>query len=303
MTNIEGDYVFPFFSEDLNKHLGDSSQGKYLLRYLKALDAKTCVLEKEYIDKDYIIDYQKFYSRSFGDNGKITKRIHFFKEEFSLEKFKNSLKNNDVGYLNDSYVGFVVIRPITNIDEQPLIGRTLLKTYPYEEGGDKRYFVIREYPTSLFGIPLKVKSLPFQAQDQGVSACATIALWSALHPLADTFDIPRYSPAEITELATSFPSISRKFPSSGLNLEQMVNCVRLVGLDVETIEASDGGTIPTAVTSYINAGFPLIAVLALTGKASPVLRHAVVISGYRCDRNGNLKELYVHDDQIGPYSL
>jgi len=49
-------------------------------------------------------------------------------------------------------------------------------------------------------------------------------------------------------------------------------------------------------------GFPLIAVLALTGKAPPVLRHAVVISGYRCDSNGNLKELYVHDDTIGPYS-
>lgn len=63
MTGIDEDYVFSFFSEDLNKH-------------------------------------QKFYSRSFGDdNGKITKRIHFFKEEFSLEKFKKSLKNNDIVYL------------------------------------------------------------------------------------------------------------------------------------------------------------------------------------------------------------
>ncbi|MCK4732286.1 MAG: hypothetical protein KAT65_07495 [Methanophagales archaeon] len=152
MGGIDSDIIFSFFSDNLIRHMGTSYQGKNLLRYLKALGAKTCVLEKEYIDKDYMIDYQKFYSRSFGDdNGKITKRIHFFKEEFSLEKFKKSLKNNDIEYLkNDSYLGFVVIRPITNIDEQPLIGRTLLKTYPYEERGDRRCFVIKEYPVSLF---------------------------------------------------------------------------------------------------------------------------------------------------------
>jgi hypothetical protein len=201
-------------------------------------------------------------------------------------------------------LGFVVIRPIKDSDGNPLIGRSLLKTYPSKEDGDKRFFVSVDYDVSLFGIPLKVKSLPFQVQDQGVSACATIALWTALHPLADAFGIPRLSPAEITEKSTSFPSEYRTFPSGGLNWEQMINYVKSVGLDVEVInveETKDDDIILTAIRAYIGAGLPLIGSLALA-KEDYTGRHAVVISGYRCDSDGKLTELYVHDDQIGPYS-
>jgi hypothetical protein len=75
---VSDDYVFSFFSNNLKGHLGDSRQGKYLIKYLRLLNANTCVFEDRYIDKDYMIDYQKFYSRAFGDDGKFTKRIHFF---------------------------------------------------------------------------------------------------------------------------------------------------------------------------------------------------------------------------------
>lgn len=152
---MASDFVFSYSSERLREYLDDSHQAEYLIRYLADLDAKTCVLEDKYVDKDYLVDYQKFYSRSFDEEKRFTERIHFFVEDFSTTKFEESLENYDV---------------------------------------------------SLFGIPLSVSSLPFQVQDQGVSACATIALWTALHPLADTYGIPRLSPAEITELSTSFPS-------------------------------------------------------------------------------------------------
>ena len=135
--------------------MGTSYQGKNLLRYLKALGAKTCVLEKEYIDKDYMIDYQKFYSRSFGNNGKVTKRMHFFTEDFSAEEFKKSLEDNDINYmeyLNELYLGFVVIKPIKDKNAQPFIGRTLLK--PPEKEGKKDSFIDGDYDASLFGVPL-----------------------------------------------------------------------------------------------------------------------------------------------------
>ena len=305
MGGIDSDIIFSFFSDNLIRHMGTSYQGKNLLRYLKALGAKTCVLEKEYIDKDYMIDYQKFYSRSFGNNGKVTKRMHFFTEDFSAEEFKKSLEDNDINYmeyLNELYLGFVVIKPIKDKNVQPFIGRTLLK--PPEKEGKKDSFIDGDYDASLFGVPLALRSVPFQAQDQGVSACATIALWSALHPLGDIFGIQRNSPAEITEISTSLPSLSRKFPSSGLTWEQMINYVKSIGLDIETIDPADvdEDTIQTAVMVYIKAGFPLVAALKLTkGKEEYKGRHAAVITGYQCDDNGNLKELYVHDDQIGPY--
>jgi hypothetical protein len=244
--------------------MGNTHQGKYLIRYLANLDAKTCVLEEKYVDKDYLIDYQKFYSRSFDNLDKFTERVHFFTEDFSEDKFLKSLKNNNIGYLQRSYLGFVVIRPIEGSDGNRLIGRTLLKTFSEKVNGEKRSFIRAEYNVSLFGLPLKVKSLPFQVQDQGVSACATVALWSALHHLAGAFGIPRLSPAEITEMSTLFPSEHRTFPSSGLIWEQIINCVKSLGLDVETIDVEnveDDYIILTAIKAYIKAGLPLIGAL------------------------------------------
>lgn len=285
--------------------MDDSHQAEYLIRYLADLKAKTCVLEDKYVDKDYLVDYQRFYSRSFDEDEKFTTRIHFFVEDFSKTRFEESLENNDIEYLRKSYLGFVVIRPIKGSDRKQLIGRTLLKAYHEKEDSQKRVFVRDNYDVSLFGIPLSVNSLPFQVQDQGVSACATIALWAALHPLAEPYGISRLSPAEITELATAFPSESRKFPSSGLILEQMINCVKSMDLDVETINVEnidDDEIILTAIKAYVKANLPLIGSLKLTKENKPPEYHAVAISGYQCNNNGKLTELYVHDDQIGPYS-
>jgi len=297
--------VFPFLSQDLETFLESSNQARYLVEYLRNLGAKTCILEEQYIDKDYMIDFQKFYARSFERIEKFTKRIHFFNEEFDEKDFLKSLENNDKKVINrfkKSYLGFIVRKPLEGADKNKLIGRTLLKTYPEEVADEKRIFIKKKYNASLFGIPLEIDSLPFQAQDQGVSACATIALWSALNPLSDIFELKRDSPAEITEIAISLPSSSsRKFPSIGLTFEQMINYIWLLGLDTEVIRQIDEKIISIAIKAYINAGFPLIAGLKLE-KSGKVYKHATVISGYRYDKRGNIKELYVHDDQIGLYS-
>lgn len=297
--------VFPFSPHHILELLKKSNQASYLIQYLQNLEAKTCILEEEYVDKDYMIDFQKFYARSFEKIGKFTKRIHFFNEKFDEKDFQKALESNDkevINTLERSYLGFTVVKPLRDANGNKLIGRTLLKTYPEEVDDEMRIFIKKKYTASLFGIPLEIESLPFQAQDQGVSACATIALWSALHPLSDIFEIKRDSPAEITEIATSVPSSSlRKFPSSGLTSEQMINYIQSLGLDTEVIRQMDERIISIAIKAYINANFPLIAGLRLE-KNGKVYKHAAIISGYRCDKRGNIKELYVHDDQIGPYS-
>jgi len=196
------------------------------------------------------------------------------------------------------------MKPIKDAMNQPFIGRTIIKTYPPDVNGNRRVFVTSRYNVSLFGFPLAIESLPFQTQDEGVSKCATIALWSALQPLIDTFDIIRHSPAEITEVSTSFPTLARKYPSQGLAWEQMAEYIRSLGLDIEPIDAQyeNEDTIQTAIMLYVNAGYPLIAALQIyKGSGEFDGRHAAVISGYRQDNNGNLKEIYVHDDQICPY--
>jgi hypothetical protein len=129
----------------------------------------------------------------------------------------------------------------------------------------------------------------------------------SLYPLSGLFQTPILSLSEITERAMTAASESRTFPSLGLTLAEMMGVVHGLGLDPEVLSIDPGmadwPVVQDATKAYIRCGLPVIAALELAkaGQSRP-LYHAVVISGYRCDENLEVKELYVHDDQIGPYS-
>ena len=308
------DNPFDLFSIDHFQDLiGKSQIYKYFNDYLEHINAKTCICENDYIDRDYLIDYSKFYSRSFPDIPKTTKRYHFFSKKFTEDEFNVGLdqKTGDfITELKETYLGFIVQKPVKDIfNIHDIVGRTLLDTYPKYDGRDERVFIKNEYRVSLFGIPLKIKTVPFQQQDHAVGACATIACWTAHFPLQYRFDIPSLSPVEVTEKSVLFPSDARNFPSQGLTLNQMKYFFNSMGLDTEFIKTdiSDLGAfsskddiIADVVKAYIPYGLPIIAGLYEIENRKPENYHAVVISGYR-HNNGKVKELYLHDDNIGPY--
>ena len=334
-------YVVPL--SQIRGHLGKSKQAKYIFNYLDSNDvkAKTGVIEENYIDKDYLLDYAGFYSRSFESYARHTKRIHFFSKSFDQEYFENLLvsreKTRDKRL--GKYLGFVVIKLFRNSNSKsdPLIGRTLLTPY-FEKirrttlgsNPDTRHFISSEYHPNLYGLDLRIKSLPFQAQDNAVSACATSCLWIANSQLSNIFDTPKLSPIEVTNKATRFVGDSRSLPNSGLTLKQMLDFLTGINLDFEyfsphatrqefpTDLADITKFIPDTVKAFIDAGIPIIAGLTLKkyvdepngkeaiGKEDRDIEkaddHAVVICGYRENHDGNVNTLYVHDDQIGPYS-
>jgi hypothetical protein len=286
--------------------LGESRQAKYLIDYLRAIGAKCCIVEDNYIDKDYLIDYQIFYSRSFYNFPRFTTRYHFFGKRIYGKTFEKKLEegnSEELHSLLQPYLGFVITKPVEDSYGRTLIGRSLLKTYQEEDGTKQRYFVKTNYNVSLFGVKLKIDSIPFQMQDQRVSACATIALWTTIHALAIKFEIPKYSPGEVTQISTSSISESRDFPQGGLSLEQMINCIKSLSLDVEPIliDGSNYKQVPDIVRAYLSTGIPILATLELK-KNGKKYAHASVITGYKCDSNGKVIEVYTHDDGIGPYS-
>ena len=304
--------VCPF--DHAREELGHSNQACYIYKYAKDINATAVVIEDHYIDKDYLIDYSKFCARSFDTPPTVTKRIHLFSENFSTDDFRELLVNCDTGRLNtlqESYLGFVVVKPIRDVNENLLIGRTLLKPYHQDTEHENRCFLSKNYSVSLYGIPFSINSLPFQVQDIAVGACATAALWTSLHPSRDLFGISSHSPAEITEISVSFPSDGRNFPSRGLTLLQMINYIHFLEMEAEIIDIQTmtrnnpeiiDCIVSDAVKSYTKANLPLIAMIKLKNNNNVDAYHAAVISGYRYDHNGDVKELYVHDDQIGPYS-
>ncbi|MFA7304427.1 MAG: hypothetical protein WC015_07975 [Methanoregula sp.] len=302
-------FIFPFSPAD--NRLGQSSICTYLYEYLEAIGAKTCLHESDYIDKDYLIDYSKFYSRSFEKFDKTTDRHHFFTSSFGQIKFKRALENEDKDFfkaLQESYLGFIVLKPIKNILGQRLIGKTVLATYPEHHEIDIRCFLTNEHKVSLYGIPLKVKTLPFQQKDNAVGVCATVTCWSAQFPLMHMFGTPILSPVEVTERAVMCPSEdSRNFPSDdGLTLSQLKYYFNSMNLETEFINPKPtvdspqtpcDDIIADAVRAYIELGLPIIATLNLKGTDD---YHAVLITGYR-HTHGKVREIYVHDDNIGPY--
>jgi len=298
----EDKFVFEY-PNGIDQYLGGSPVSDYLTAYLQGIGAQTYVVEKEYVDRDYLVDYQKFYSRAFENHKRFTTRLHFFKNKFSEKEFKSSIKNGSAELQND-YLGFVVIKPIKGPHKKWLIGRTLLRTYPKKDNQKERVFIGNKYSSSLFGLQLGIHTLPFQEQDRGVSACATISLWTCLFPLRNFFNTPTQSPAEITEISTLFPAPYRRFPSVGLTLEQILNYIGTIGLESEIYRYPEEDKIPIFIKAYTTeTNMPILAVLELhqNNNSSPD-NHAVVISGYKQNKNREIEELYVHDDQIGPYS-
>ena len=282
--------------------------------YLSFIEVKTCVIEPDYIDKDYLIDYSKFYARSFEDFSRKTDRLHFFSLQFDQSKFYSALEMNDEKFLEalkESYLGFIVRKPIKDQLGHRLIGRTLLATYPKNDPstGEERVYLKNEHQVSLFGTDLEIESLPFQQKDLGVCACATVTCWSSLFPLMNLFGIPTLSPFEITERSTVLPTDARNFPSEGLTLFQMKEYYSSMGLEAEFIDPH--ATIPgediekpdivaDVVRAYIELGLPVIAALNVEEESENIDYHAALITGYR-HKHGEIKEIYIHDDNIGPY--
>lgn len=292
----------------LRRHL------EVLNAHLEALGSKTIVAENCYIDRDYLEDYAAYYARCFVPYDRTCVRLHFFKDQFDTSQFSEVLLKADqtaVGRLKDSYLGFIVIKPLPST----VVGRTCLRPPP--SSGDHIVPVTDGYDVSLFGISLHVDSLAFQEQDSDVAACATSALWSVLHATGKIFQHAIPSPAEITRLATSNSAApDRAMPNNGLTPDQMCQAIRLVGLEASPTQVyTRPDLLRLIAASYLSAGIPLILIGSLYDSWPPKEKdenfvdvHAIALCGYSEGKGGFqfyrselITGFIAHDDQIGPY--
>src|SRR5262249_34884889 len=126
---------------------------------------------------------------------------------------------------------------------------------------------IREYLVHLCGLELRVQGLPFQQQDQGVSACATTALWSAIHKVSAMEGLPAATPASITQAASRyFLAGGRSLPSEGLTVDQICEATRAAGLAPVVIRGIALEQARAQLHSYLTSGFaPVLALQPING--------------------------------------
>lgn len=295
----------------------------YFREYFENINAKTILVENEYVDKDFLEDHASYYIRCFSEYKRKCARLHFFKNEFDQDDFNDLLAKESLSLkesLQKSYLGFIVVKPLP----LTIIGRTCLATYPQTEGKNRTFPIIRKYDVHLFGIHFSVKSLAFQEQDNVVAACATSALWSVFHGTGILFQHSILSPGEITKAATKqLPIETRTFPNKGLSGEQMAHAIQSVNLEPLLIGINNKEyNLRSSIYAYLRFGIPLILGIDLydtSGGTSKYLgKHAVAVSGFRTrseqlvnseDEDENLalissriNKIYVHDDQVGPFS-
>ncbi len=289
------------------------------------LDAKTMVVEESYINRDYLIDYQQYYSRCFEDYPKACKRIHFFNTEFARERLVDLLLRPEKTIkdeLQKYYLGFIVIKPIPT----RIIGYTLLENPLTNAENSINFWGTKNYRIHFFGVELKIHSLAFQEQDKVVAACATTAIWISLNKAADKGRVIVKSPSEITiDAAQSSPDGSRLFPNKGLSIQQICNGFLKSGM-VSEVKKADlpfkiGDKQINVVThqyfkkilfAYAPIGIPIL--IVIENPDSNGILHAVAAFGYQEDTSIVLQDIpfkvasdriirvICHDDQWGPYT-
>lgn len=285
-------------------------QIEYIYRYLKDLNATTVLLESQYVDKDYLDDYSKFYVRRFSSKDNKCARLHFFTKSLQHQEFEdwlgNGLEPDAHNELKEAYLGFIVIKPLP----RTFIGKTCLRVYP-SFASASRFLLTRRYDVNLFGIKLEIKTIAFQEQDKVVAACATTAIWSALNAIYSlpVRSIPSCS--EITTAAINFVAGSNnRFPSNELSQKQILRALDVMGYRHHSQSLTDAteDEIFASVECYLRSKIPLILgaqVLRIDEsnncpKGRPLGDHAMVVLG--CETNPGQRALYVHDDRLGPFA-
>jgi|GEM_PF-7084796 len=306
---------------------------KILYDYLEKLRLEmkikkiTILEEKEYVEKFYLRDYSRYYAEAFNQFERFTIRLHFFSCDMNHSKLNNLIKSNDLNkikkFMEKFYLGYIVVKPVTDKEGVHLIGRSVIKPYPDTVNGDIRYFLKIKNFGSLFGMNFIIESIPFHEQDIAVGVCASACLWMTQFAIKKWYDIPILSLAEITEasfLQTAYSTPDPIYPSSGLNLAEIANYVRKINVHFHRININDIDLLITEmkkkniknitenmvlidlIKSYLNANFPIICGLQFYKEKKETDMHAVLITGFRKNDKGIIKELYVHDDRINPYS-
>lgn len=293
-----------------------------LKNIIKLLDTKcsTVICENNYIDRDYLSEFQVYHSRAFSDFSRRCGRAHFF--EKSIGHFSDLW---DESISDSNYLGFCTLRPINflNYNDAKIaeLSRTVIKSPTHIEDREAYISCESTFDVNIIGKKFSVKGAPFIQQDALVGRCSQASVWMALRYLHKKLNIPQFTMDQITEMATRYETWGRVLPSAGLYFKQYINVFRLANMDplcfgMDRFKPTAGLTLLDIMYTYMESGFPIV--LALQ---NPSGRHAVCAVGhtFKTQKTITDKELHkikskyitpltfipsfiINDDASGPYT-
>lgn len=307
--------IISYYSSISIEALSSNSIITYLKEYLQILSVSTIVIEENYKDKEYLESYLHFYYNCLRNYKKYCVRLHFFKENISIDTFAALLstkksENLTLNKLKQCYVGFVVIKPLPHSP----IGTTCLTIPSSKEF--KRQFLMKSYPISLFGIDLISKTVPFLPSDNKIVRHGITAIYSLLQTTEHLFNYPSLSPLGIEKIIEkSFPSIIER---DGISLREVIIFLKEFGFMSYDQKPINLNLFKLFIYIFLNCNIPVLLGINIydvskTGDPLFLGNHLVTVVGFSMDENlpvrGNpslissrIDKIYVHDDQVGPFS-
>lgn len=230
-------------------------------------DAKSFLIEKYYIDREWRDEYSLFYSKSYySDLNIFTTRIHLFDRVINTLSDIKNLESKD-------YLGYIVMRP-------PALPRSarILKAFlrPKKETlgvkeNENLYMLLCDARAHIGGKAFTIAAFPFYSQDSMVSVCAHASMWMACYYMHKKFGFRR---PYLTDFAGSIPPFfGRVIPSAGLSLYQIPLTLTSMGYNVRlhTFRDKDVDSFLQILDGYLESALPTLLVFD---------EHVVVVTGH-----------------------
>jgi hypothetical protein len=270
---------------------------KNLATMLSELDCRAVIAQEPTLEKEYQAEFKAYYSTTFENYKRYSRRLHFFSvgalaEEDTLDFIDrvcaaSASKGN--AHQTEGYLGFVNVRPVNSSP----IGRSVLVK------PQKCQFltVAESFRTTVAGNTLRVHGAPFMQQDSAVSACAHVAIWTALRVRRKSDGRDAVTIAEVASAVDGGVLFGPVLPTQGLSIHTIIGVLERFGYHGHNIptkrytqasSAADGGImfmrstdardrIKELVYPYLESGIPVILLFKQDGAD---FSHAAVAVGH-----------------------
>lgn len=294
-----------------------------IFNLLNGMSCQAIIKQFPVQDPDFYAEYNRYYSKVFGHDGKYCHRFHFF----ALAPLENEDALDFIDRAHEegasNYLGFVTIRPIRSSP----VAASILKPPP----GSHFILASDKFDIHLAGRTFCISGTPFMQQDNAVGACAQASIWMALRTLRKKEGNSAFDPAQITSAATRFLARGRTLPNrEGLSVEQIVEAVRFAGYSSHILWLKDPGDsdrdslrladAKRKIYTYVESEIPVILGVYTNIHSG----HALVSIGHNWDQTADVapidtwtlpgaaqldiyhsvswvKDFLVHNDNSGPY--
>lgn len=293
------------WKSSLLKQFRESGNDNPFRRILDAIEKQQCqsiIIEREYIDLDYLSEFEKFYATTFSSHPKECTRLHFFTSKVTENDYLNLSKHQKY------YLGFMIIRPIDAFKT----GRTVIRGQ-FRNPNTNFILTKATFKVNLSGTSLQIEGMPFIQQDTNVGVCAQASIWMASLYMHQKFGYSRWLPSKITETATRYISIGAV--KDGLTEDQMIQVLRDMDFNPILIESTPNvRETAKQIYSYVESEIPVLLLLNTISTAGIVSGHVVTAIGHTFNPDSTpifdeykfahnidwIKEFYIHDDADGP---